>query len=379
MEQVKLHMEPHTKAKHAILEKYLKGWFPILSRWNGRILYLDAYSGSGIYDSGDIGSPIIALNVASEHTLQGVLSNAEKWFYFVEKDKPTYETLRSVIEEKFGDLDSNFHPSMLPKGFKVIPINEDFNVDFKETLDTLDDKHLTLAPTFAFVDPYGYRLDLDLLSRIIAYPKCEVLLTFMVGFLDRFLFADEHLDAILRTFGVSKDKILEMRQIPGESSREDELARLLVEAMKRKIGASGTLYVISFEMIDNHNKPLYKLVYFTRNKRGMEIMKEAMFKIGGEGNYRFSDFNFNPYQKSILDYSDGVKPWIVEAAEDISSALRYRDLTIEQFKDYVTLLTPYIYRAKILKQLEDSGRLEVYSSEKRRLGNYPPGSRLRFI
>lgn len=379
MEQIKLHMEPHTKAKHAILEKYLKGWFPILSRWNGRILYLDAYSGSGVYDSGDIGSPIIALNVAREHSLQGILSKSEKWFYFIEKDKATFETLHSVIEAKFGKVDTNGHPSMLPEDFKVIPINEDFNIEFKQTLDDLEKRDLTLAPTFAFVDPYGYSLDLDLLSRIIAYPKCEVLLNFMVGFLNRFLFADEHLKAILRTFSVSKEKIMEIRQIPDESKREDELGKLLFEAMKRKIGPSGPLFMISFEMIDNHNRPLYRLVYFTRNKRGMEVMKDAMFKIGGEGNYRFSDFNFNPSQTSILDYADGLKPWVIGAAEYVSSALSNQDLTIEQFKDYVTLLTPYIYRAKILKHLEDSGKLEVYSSEKRRPGTYPPGCSLRFI
>jgi hypothetical protein len=32
--------EPHTKAKHDIILKYLGGWFPILSRYNGRIVFL---------------------------------------------------------------------------------------------------------------------------------------------------------------------------------------------------------------------------------------------------------------------------------------------------------------------------------------------------
>lgn len=41
--------DPHTRAKHEILENYLKAWFPILSRWSGRIIYLDGFAGPGIY------------------------------------------------------------------------------------------------------------------------------------------------------------------------------------------------------------------------------------------------------------------------------------------------------------------------------------------
>ena len=36
-------IEPHTEAKHEILEKYLNAWLPIMTRWNGRILYIDGF------------------------------------------------------------------------------------------------------------------------------------------------------------------------------------------------------------------------------------------------------------------------------------------------------------------------------------------------
>jgi three-Cys-motif partner protein len=379
MKLVRLHMAPHTKAKHSILESYLKGWFPILSRWNGRILYLDAYAGSGIYDNEDPGSPIIALNVANTHTLQNVLNRAEKWFYFIEKDKDTFETLKSVIEDKFGKLDSNDHPSLLPSSFKVFPIHDDFNVGFKDTLNSLDSKGLTLAPTFAFVDPYEYTLDLNLLSRIISYPRCEVFFTFMVGFLSRFVFADKHLDTIVSTFGTSRDKIISIRNIPDESEREDEFGRLLVDIMKRNLPKGQPLYSLPFEMIDNHNRPLYRLVYFTKSEKGMQVMKEAMFDLGGSGAYRFSDFYFNPGQTSILDYSGEAQPWIAQAAAYLHKIMVYQDWKIEDFKRFVLLETPYLYRAKILKHLEDNGNLFVIAQDNRRPGTYPPGSILRFI
>ena len=40
-------LEPHTAAKHKILACYLDAWFPILAKYNGRIVYLDGFSDPG--------------------------------------------------------------------------------------------------------------------------------------------------------------------------------------------------------------------------------------------------------------------------------------------------------------------------------------------
>jgi len=63
-------LEPHTEAKHEILKRYLQAWFPIMSKWNGRILYIDGFAGPGEYSNGDPGSPLIAINTAIEHELK---------------------------------------------------------------------------------------------------------------------------------------------------------------------------------------------------------------------------------------------------------------------------------------------------------------------
>jgi len=60
--------EPHTEAKHAILRKYLDAWLPIITRWNGRVVYIDGFAGPGEYIGGDNGSPIIAIKAVLEHT-----------------------------------------------------------------------------------------------------------------------------------------------------------------------------------------------------------------------------------------------------------------------------------------------------------------------
>jgi three-Cys-motif partner protein len=65
----------HTQAKHEILRRYLGAWFPILSRYSGRIVYIDGFAGPGRYKGGEPGSPLVALDVALTHrkTLDGEL------------------------------------------------------------------------------------------------------------------------------------------------------------------------------------------------------------------------------------------------------------------------------------------------------------------
>ena len=75
------HLERHTKAKHEILRRYLQAWFPIMGRWNGRILYIDGFAGPGEYLEGEPGSPVIAINTAIEH---GLKLNTELVFRFIE-------------------------------------------------------------------------------------------------------------------------------------------------------------------------------------------------------------------------------------------------------------------------------------------------------
>ena len=62
--------DPHTRAKHQILQEYLKRWLPILAqqsqklRRNQRLLYVDGFAGAGEYSDNIPGSPIVAIQTA---------------------------------------------------------------------------------------------------------------------------------------------------------------------------------------------------------------------------------------------------------------------------------------------------------------------------
>ncbi|MCH7724211.1 MAG: three-Cys-motif partner protein TcmP [Bacteroidetes bacterium] len=71
-------LESHTEAKNKILEGYLKAWFPIISRYNNVINYIDGFAGPGIYSKGEEGSPVIAINIALTHELRSKFKPSQK-------------------------------------------------------------------------------------------------------------------------------------------------------------------------------------------------------------------------------------------------------------------------------------------------------------
>lgn len=75
-------IDPHTKAKHEILRRYLGAWFGILGQKIPRIVYIDGFCGPGEYECGEPGSPLIALQQATP--LATKCQNTEFVFIFID-------------------------------------------------------------------------------------------------------------------------------------------------------------------------------------------------------------------------------------------------------------------------------------------------------
>ena len=155
-------IEPHTRAKHEILQNYLKAWFPILSRRSGRIVYLDGFAGPGVYSDGEHGSPAIALQTAVEHSLRERFQ--EIVFFFIEKNADRARILTQVLKKRFPDL---------PKNMKYEVRGAAFAPTLEQVLDELERRGANLAPTFAFLDPFGFSgFPMKLIGRMMSYDKC---------------------------------------------------------------------------------------------------------------------------------------------------------------------------------------------------------------
>lgn len=355
--------EPHTRAKHEVLENYLKGWFPILGSRLGRIIYLDGFAGPGVYTGGEEGSPIIAIRTAVDHKLRNKF-RAEIVFYFIEKDPIRATKLKEVLQDRFPQL---------PSGMTYEVVGAEFAPTLEQVLDQLEKQGANLAPTFAFLDPFGFSgLPMKLIGRIMSYDRCEVLITFMLGFVKRF--TDELRESALdELFGNPEWR--EVKSIADPRKREMFLLNLYKRQLQEVCGAK---HIRTFGMIGEQNQLIYYLVYGTKHWKGLEVMKEAMWKVDRRGTYTFSDLT-DVNQTYLIDYQDRAH-WVPIAAKMLHDKFRGETVKESDVHQFVITDTPFIYRKLILKYLESGchpPKIRSVTGRKRRF-SYPRGCLITF-
>jgi three-Cys-motif partner protein len=310
--------------------------------------YIDGFAGPGVYSKGEDGSPVIAIKAALEHRLPlpGIS------FIFVEKDKATAGKLESVLSKRFSNLPSNTEYEVYHGEFAEV---------ITRILDDFDLKGKTIAPTFTFVDPFGYGgFPMSVLDRLMKPNATELLITFMASRIRRFLdpLHENAMDLLYCTPDWRRAREMEGKQ------QIDFLLNLYVECLRRNTSAR---YVMPFEMADNNRNTIYYLIFATKHPKGCEVMKEAMWTVDPTGTYRF------------FDYADGVRrfelsedrpEWVGHAQALIVKNFRGRSISIEDLEDFIRP-TPFLWRKrKILVPLENSGTIvHVDGRTKRR--TYP--------
>jgi three-Cys-motif partner protein len=379
-DEVLLPVADHTRAKHRILTEYMNAWFPIIGQTAGRIIYLDGFAGSGDYVDGSHGSPVIAIECAKNHVLKAKMS-CEMVFLFTEIHKGRYEHLRQLLERLYGKWDEKTETFQgLPSNYKFGLTHGDFNEVTKGILKELEENGENLAPTMAFIDPFGYELDLNLLARILKFRRCELLVTYMAGFIDRFASETKHRESIKRTLQVTDADLDKVSSNPNVRERELIWLRYFNDAIVSTAESLSTtpvqIYRLYFKMLDLNNHTLYYLVYFTKSPKGIGAMKRAMQKVGRDWSYRFSDHDFDPSQNTILNYLDE-QPWIRDEAEAIAKRFAGKEVSVEDVDSYILLETIWVPRKGCLKMLAEEGRLDTVKGGQKK-NTFPPGSVVRF-
>ena len=258
--------EPHTIAKHAILKSYLDAWFPILASRNNRLVYYDGFAGPGRYKDGEEGSPVIALRAARDHFHR---IESELVFVFVEQDERRAHWLR----------DHEVPALELPRNFKVEVQQGEFATCLESALDELVKSGQQIAPTFAFIDPFGVSgLPFTLVRRLLLQKSCEVLVTFMTESIQRFATVlPEHVNELIGDPGAAE-------HIAATPDRIVAARRLYERSLK-----SVARFVRFFHLHKPDGRPIYDLFFAGNNPLGHVKMKEAMWRVDDSGSYSFSD------------------------------------------------------------------------------------------
>lgn len=355
-------IDEHTRVKHAILERYLSAWIPILGRSHKELLYIDGFAGPGKYTNGEHGSPIVALNTARKYKNK---SSYNVRLIFVEKRRTRANTLAKHLSE--------CNTSRLAYEIKS---GVEFESVWQELADEYKRNKKAIPPTFAFLDPFGWKgIPLSLLKEITNHSRCEIFLTFMYEELNRFL---EH-----------PDQVENFRELFGNDDWQQEIPkgdaatrkRYILNLYRSQLQEEVAKYVLYFEMKNANNATKYFLFHATNNLKGVEKMKESMWGLDPRGNYRFSDAA-DPGQGELF----GCSPNYNRLEQLMFDKFEGSVATIQQIEEFVLAETPFCkthFKRQILREAErtDPPKIEVVDPPiGRRIGAFsPPELRVRFL
>lgn len=360
-------LEPHTRAKHEILRRYLSAWIPILSLGGfPEVLYIDGFAGPGRYQDGEAGSPIIALETARN---QRIPIHARLVFRFIEEDIPRANMLEQIITEM--KIPDNFDW----KVYAGYTFEEAFSDILTDCISSLG----RLPATFAFIDPFGWKgVPIDVLRKILEYPSCEVLVTFMYKGINRFIGhpVPKQTENFNIFFGTS-----DWKKCTSLSSPRDRNRCLYDLYLEQLITIGQAEFVRSFQMRNDKDVTDYYLFYATNNIVGFDKMKEAMWKVDESGEFTFSDAT-NPNQLILFEKL----PHFEILQRQVREHFKESVVTVQEVKRFVVANTAFCsthYKRHVLRpfELADPPVIEVVDAPAaRRKGTFADRNlRLRFL
>lgn len=274
-------------AKHQLLSRYLGGWFPILTSANGSVIYIDCHAGRGRYDTGDQGSPIVALQTLLNHQMKDrILKNTDLHFVFFETDQKNYDLLRGEIRAL----------GQLPEEVNVYPFQENYEAALRGIVDDLRQRGETLSPSFVFVDPYGFKLSMKLLNSLLQFRGCELLINFMYRYIDLAIHNPDQADNMDALFGCRDWRNLS--KIDHPRSRYQETITLF----SRQLQAT---FATHMNMMGTNNAPKYVLIHASNHPKGRNLMKDSMWAISP---YVSPEGSFSAYEREDPSQLVLIKP-----------------------------------------------------------------------
>jgi three-Cys-motif partner protein len=314
--------------KHLVFADYFDKWVKILGRYH-KLNYFDCFGGCGAYedDNGKIwyGSPIRGAQVIQENRSN---LNRKVNIVIIDENKENLENIKKILEYLKIDIKPFF-------------INEDFDKSVNGILDSVG----KLAPTFFFIDPFGFKIKMKTLKRIMEIPKTEILLNFMFDPIRRFIEVERIENTLNDLFGDESWKgICKFRG----NEREVKLIDLYKEKLKQ-FSKFVCYYRLSFP---DKDRTYYYLFHLTNNIKGCSIMRSCFAKYNfGRLEYRGKLNN----QMTFLDFKD-IK--ISKIRDEILKSLNTPKSYLCILENFIEIyLESNIYKA--IKSLEDEGKINI--------------------
>lgn len=355
-------LDSHTVGKHLVLNSYLHAWLPIMGRHNQKLLIIDGFAGPGVYKGGEPGSPLIMLRALLEHSYQG-LEAQKVAFYFIEKDSKILNHLKMVIRERFPEIPSHITIRFIEGEF------DDSYASLKEDIRLQNELN---APSFTMIDPFGVSgIPMSIIKEILKNPKAEVYISFMYSYINRFKTQtafENHLDEL---FGCKDWRVgIDLTDVNDRKS-------FYYQLYKSQLKQSGAQHVVHLDLY-NGNRLIYALFFATKHYRGVDKMKEVIWKLTPEGNFAFYGTHSN--QLRLTTESPDYEPLIAQLKLIFCGRGWISIAEIQAYvgSDETDYHTGQI-KSNVLKVLERDNEIIIKEGTRKRKMTYPDGTLIKFL
>jgi three-Cys-motif partner protein len=385
----------HTKVKHEILARYLIPWLRILSSFNRRLIIVDGFAGRGEYvDESNKrtvidGSPIILMDLSLQPIVDELICIC------IERNYDNYNNLCRVLEEKklkrtgpkgtivdfsnvnirkfsnqnlkteldkmINQLKSKYikaseRAKALVQKTTIFVINAKFDEIVKHIILLAKNNDIILAPSFYFIDPFGFNgVPFQLIKNILLLSKTEVLLTFMTRDINRFNPLPQEEKALQVLFNNT-----DWRQGLGNKGEE-----FFLNFYKSILKKSGIKYVIHFRMFETDRRStIYYLIHASNNLKAVDLMKETMKNVNPDFAYYGPDNKKLGREQARLD--TGHHPLVIQ----LCNMYKGQSVSFNDIRSDTIDSNSYIekeYR-QVIKNLEKENRVKVDRKESKKMG-----------
>jgi three-Cys-motif partner protein len=281
------------------------------------LTYADGYAGPGEYTGGEPGSPIIALEQVLDRP-DVLAKNLPMRFAFTESDDRRYKRLRGVVNRRWP---RESRPAHVTLHGVAKPCEE-------ELIPLLTKIGAWGQPILANLDGFGAP-PLSIVQRIGQNLSSEVIVTFPVDFFVRF--AQTGPSSADGVFGSTA-----WRDAAALTTKEKK--PFLIAKYRDSLRSAGFAYTASFEMLDEGGHEIV-IFYGTQKSRGLEVWKDAMWKVDRVYGVRFRDPR-DPNQTSLdISFdSPNLSPLRRQILRDLGDG---RQVTVDELRRLALFETVY--------------------------------------